>query len=277
MAFKLKNGVCRSFGFGVDLRHLSKHPHPKSQVEISETVTDSSARVVTGVQIKISNITTGVTREVTTNEEGVYSAPNLQPGASEIVFWPDRLRGGEARRRIELTVGAAVVLDLALKVGELHESVVVQSEVPADQVSTSDLSAVLNETTVRELRLNGRSWTDLAQLQPGVSAIHTQPDSATRSRESWVGAAVDYFRRAASAEQLSIGWCQRIQNDYANGAPGSVLGGSLGVDAIQGFSAITSNYSKVPAEHGGSRQRHYPDPGQIESTEASELHSEQCA
>jgi hypothetical protein len=47
---------------------------------ISGTVTDSSARVIANVQIKITNIATGVSREITTNDEGVYSAPNLQAG-----------------------------------------------------------------------------------------------------------------------------------------------------------------------------------------------------
>jgi len=47
---------------------------------ISGTVTDSSGRVIGNVQITISNLATGVTREVTTNDEGFYSAPNLLPG-----------------------------------------------------------------------------------------------------------------------------------------------------------------------------------------------------
>ena len=47
---------------------------------ISGTVTDSNARVIANVQIKITNMATGVSREMTTNEEGVYSAPNVQAG-----------------------------------------------------------------------------------------------------------------------------------------------------------------------------------------------------
>jgi hypothetical protein len=82
----------------------------------------------------------------------------------------------EVRKNIEVTVGGSVALDQSLRVGSVMETVVVQSEVPAVQTASSDISAVVNATTVRELPLNGRSWTDLAQLQAGVSAIHTQPD-----------------------------------------------------------------------------------------------------
>ena len=213
---------------------------------ISGTVTDSGARVVSGVQIKITNVATGVTREVTTNEEGVYSAPNLQPGTYEAEFSVQGFKV-EKRSGLELTVGAAVVLDLTLRVGTIHESVVVQSEVPAVQISTSDISAVVNATTVRELPLNGRSWTDLAQLQPGVSAIHTQPDFSAGTDRGNRGFGQQLTISGARPQQNNYRLDGVSLNDYANGAPGSVLGGSLGVDAIEEFSVITSNYS---AEYG---------------------------
>src|SRR6202011_5988634 len=120
-------------------------------------------------------------------------------------------------------------------------------EAPTVQLATSSISAEVNSTTVRELPLNGRSWTDLATLQPGVAALQTQ-DSYT------VG--VDRGVRGFGA-QISISGARPQQNnyrldgislnDYANGGPGSVLGGNLGVDAIQEFSVLTSNYS---AEYG---------------------------
>ena len=139
------------------------------------TVTDSSARVVNNVHIVIENVETGVRREVTTNDEGFYSAPNLLPGTYFVTFSASGFKT-ESRRGIGLTVGASVSLDQVLIVGSITEKVTVQSEVPAVQLASSDISAVVNAATVRELPLNGRSWTDLAELQPGVSAIHTQPD-----------------------------------------------------------------------------------------------------
>src|SRR5882724_2952137 len=53
---------------------------------VSGTVTDASARVVKDVKITFTNVATGVTRDVTTNDEGVYSAPNLLPGTDEAKF-----------------------------------------------------------------------------------------------------------------------------------------------------------------------------------------------
>jgi hypothetical protein len=208
---------------------------------ISGTVTDSSGRVVNNVQITITNVATGVTRDVTTNDEGFYSAPNLLPGTYEAKFSAKGFRT-EARKGIELTVGASVGLDQTLRVGSLSETIVVQSELPAVQLSTSDLSAVVNATTVRELPLNGRSWTDLAELQPGVSAIHTQPDFAAGTDRGNRGFGQQLTISGARPQQNNYRLDGVSLNDYANGAPGSVLGGNLGVDAIEEFSVITSNY-----------------------------------
>jgi hypothetical protein len=208
---------------------------------ISGTVTDSSGRVINNVQITITNMATGITRDLTTNDEGFYSAPNLLPGTYEAKFSAKGFNT-EARKGIDLTVGASVGLDQTMRVGSVAVTVVVQSEVPAVQLSSSDLSAVVNATTVRELPLNGRSWTDLAQLQPGVSAVHTQPDFSAGTDRGNRGFGQQLTISGARPQQNNYRLDGVSLNDYANGAPGSVLGGNLGVDAIQEFSVITSNY-----------------------------------
>src|SRR5437899_10311868 len=95
----------------------------RSQVaggSISGTVTDSASRVVGGVQITITNVATGVTRVVTTNDEGVYSAPNLQPGTYQIEYSAKGFKV-EKHNGVEWTVGAAVVLDCSIRVWALYE------------------------------------------------------------------------------------------------------------------------------------------------------------
>jgi hypothetical protein len=109
------------------------------------------------------------------------------------------------------------------------------------------VGAVVNATTVRELPLNGRSWTDLATLQPGVNRIQTQPDFSAGTDRGNRGFGQQLTISGARPQQNNYRLDGVSLNDYANGAPGSVLGGSLGVDAIQEFSVLTSNYS---AEYG---------------------------
>src|SRR5215471_8750178 len=213
---------------------------------ISGTVIDSAGRVVPNVSITIVNTATDVSREITTNEEGFYSAPNLLPGDYEVSFQKKGFRT-DKKSGITLTVAASLTLDETLRVGSVSETVNVQSEIPAVQTTSSDISTVVNATTVRELPLNGRSWTDLAQLQAGVSAIHTQPDFSAGTDRGNRGFGQQLTISGARPQQNNYRLDGVSLNDYANGAPGSVLGGNLGVDAIQEFSVLTSNFS---AEYG---------------------------
>ena len=213
---------------------------------ITGTVVDSSGRVIPNAGVSITNVATGINRTVTTNEDGLYIAPNLLPASYELTFTAPGFRT-DVRTGIELTVGATVSLNMTMQVGGSKETVQVQTEAPDVQLATSDISAVVNATTVRELPLNGRSWTDLATLQPGVNRIQTQPDFSAGTDRGNRGFGQQLTISGARPQQNNYRLDGVSLNDYANGAPGSVLGGSLGVDAIQEFSVLTSNYS---AEYG---------------------------
>src|ERR1700674_5621083 len=214
---------------------------------LSGTITDSSGGVVPDTEVVIANVATGVTTKATTNSDGFYISANLLPGEYNVTVSAKGYTP-EERTGILLTVGAQQVFDLALHVaGATKEMIVVTAEAPAVQLNSSDISAVVNATTVRELPLNGRSWTDLAALQPGVETIQTQPTFATGSDRGNRGFGQQLTISGARPQQNNYRLDGVSLNDYANGAPGSVLGGNLGVDAIQEFSVLTSNYS---AEYG---------------------------
>src|ERR1019366_28163 len=236
--------------FALVLIHsVAVHVNVQAQVaggSITGTVVDTSGSVVPNASGSITNVATGINRSVTTNSDGIYTAPNLLPASYQLTFTAPGFKT-EVRRGIDLTVGATVSLNMTMQVGTTKETVQVQSEVPDVQLSSSDISAVVNATTVRELPLNGRSWTDLATLQPGVNRIQTQPDFSAGTDRGNRGFGQQLTISGARPQQNNYRLDGVSLNDYANGAPGSVLGGSLGVDAIQEFSVLTSNYS---AEYG---------------------------
>src|SRR6266853_2598783 len=228
---------------------VAMHVDVQAQVAggtITGTVVDSSGRLIANASVSITNLATGINRTVTTNEDGLYIAPNLLPASYELTFTAPGFKT-DVRTGIELTVGATVTLNTTMQVGGSKETVQVQTEAPDVQLATSDISAVVNATTVRELPLNGRSWTDLATLQPGVNRIQTQPDFAAGTDRGNRGFGQQLTISGARPQQNNYRLDGVSLNDYANGAPGSVLGGSLGVDAIQEFSVLTSNYA---AEYG---------------------------
>jgi len=215
---------------------------------LSGSITDPSGRVIPGAEIAVTNTGTGITTAVTTNSAGIYIAPNLIPGAYTVTI---RAPGFQRVNQtgITLTVGAQQVLDMTMRVGTETQTINVTGEAPAVDLSSSSISATVGETVVRELPLNGRDWTTLATLQPGVNSASSVQTS------NFVTGFVRGNRGLGS--QMSISGARpqlnnyRIDgitvNDYASGGPGSVQGGTLGVEAIQEFSVVTSNYT---AEYG---------------------------
>ena len=212
---------------------------------LSGTVTDASGAAVPNAQVSIKNTATAVTRGVTADSVGFYTAPNLLPGNYSVTFSSSGF-STEVRNGITLTVGAQQVLNASLRVGQVSQQVTVTGEAPTVQLASSVLSAVVEAPMVVGLPLNGRSWTDLANLQPGVAGIETQVpfgDSGRGNRGFGAQISISGSRPTQNNYRLdgiSI-------NDYANGGPGSVLGGNLGVDAVEEFSVLTSSYS---AEYG---------------------------
>ncbi len=213
---------------------------------LSGTVSDPNGSGVPQAKLVIKNLATGVERTTTTNADGFYTTVNLLPGSYEISITATGFNS-ETRHGVTMTVGSQITVDIALRVGTISNRVEVTAQVPDVQLQSSDISAVVTANTVRELPLNGRSWTDLAALQPGVSTIQTQPSFATGSDRGNRGFGQQLTISGARPQQNNYRLDGISLNDYANGAPGSVLGGNLGVDAIQEFSVLTSNYS---AEYG---------------------------
>jgi hypothetical protein len=214
---------------------------------LSGTVTDQSAAVIPQATISAKNVDTGITRTSVTSAAGFYSIPNLLPGSYEVRTSAQGF-SSQVKAGITLTVGEQQVLDFTLQVGQTNQTVVVTTEAPNVELASSSISATVNSTTVRELPLNGRSWTDLAALQPGVSAVsQIQTDFAVGGDRGNRGFGNQITVAGDRPEQNNYRLDGVSINDFNNSAPGSVLGYDLGVDAVQEFSVITSN---VSAEYG---------------------------
>jgi len=217
-----------------------------SGATLSGTITDPSGAAIAGAKVSITNKATGVTRDVTADSAGFYSAPNLLPGPYEVTA---SASGFSTAKQSDLTlsVGAQQALNLGLKIGEASQTVQVTEAASLVQTSSSTLSAEVESTTVRELPLNGRDWASLATLSPGVNAIETQMPFDAGAVRGNRGFGAQLTISGGRPTQNNYRLDGNSINDYGNGAPGSVIGGNLGVDAIQEFSVLTGNYS---AEYG---------------------------
>src|ERR1700730_9081914 len=213
---------------------------------IQGTITDTAGAALPGVKVEIVNLSTQILTTLSSNADGFYTAPNLLPGNYTVTA--TRSGFATAVMEVTITVGAQRVANMAMRIGAVTEVVKVQAEAPDVELSTSEVSAVVNATTIRELPLNGRDWTQLATLQPGITSIRTQPSVGAGDRGQR-GFGTQMTVNGGRPAQNNYRLDGTSINDYSNSAPGSVLGTDLGSDAVGEFSVLSSTY---PAEYGRS-------------------------
>jgi hypothetical protein len=212
---------------------------------ISGRVTDISGAAIANAKVSIQNIATDVATTVTTNQQGIFTAPNLLPGDYEARVSAMGFQTS-VQNNITLTVGAQQSLNFTMKVGTINETVEVNAVSSDLQLASSTISGVEDSKTIVELPLNGRSWTDLATLQPGVSTIRIMAPVSSTDRLGR-GFGVELSISGGRPQQNNYLLNGISINDYTNQAPGSILGGNLGADAVAEFNVLTVNQ---PAEYG---------------------------
>lgn len=147
----------------------------QSTAQISGQVSDVTGAVLPGVDVIVTQTDTGLMRNVVSNETGSYSFPNLNPGLYQLEV---SLPGFQTylQTGIELQVGANLVIDTALAVGQVAQTieVIANSEV---QVETRrmGISQVLENERILELPLNGRQVTDLITLSGAAVQTRSSP------------------------------------------------------------------------------------------------------
>ena len=218
---------------------------------LSGQVLDQSGAVVADAKLVIRNNATGDIRTATTNGKGLYSAQSLQPGIYSITVSAPGF-ATHVEQDVELTVGSTREIDLSLKPGQVTERVDVNAGSSDVEADTSVISATVGQKRIVDLPLNGRDWTQLATLQPGVASVRPQQPTTGNSNRGVRG----YGNQLASNGHSPYENTYRLdginENDYSNGAPGNVIGANLGVDAIQEFSVVTTSYTAAYGRTSGS-------------------------
>jgi hypothetical protein len=205
------------------------------------SVTDPSGAAVASANMTIRNVATGVERVVPTNDDGVYVVPNLVPGSYEIKVDATGF-ASTVVSNIVLTVGERREINVTLKIGQASDKVTVEgSEISDIQLASSSVGNVVDSHTVVELPLNGRDWTSLTLLEPGVAQVRTQKALGVSNDRPNRGLGVDVTIGGNRPQGNDYRLDGVNINDYSSGAPGSITGAVLGVDAVQEFSVVTSN------------------------------------
>lgn len=211
------------------------------------TVKDASGGVVPGATVTITDPSKSdiVVRTLTTNDDGEFSAPNLAVSTYSVTIEAPNFKKS-VQTGVKVDVGQRRPVDVVLEAGNIAETVTVQADQVAVELSTPTAGTTINGDQVRELSLNNRNWVQLVAIAPGVSNdLADQVYVGTTNPEG-----------QANTINISVNGARSSQNTFTvDGADVTDRGSNItiqgypSVDSIGEFKVLRSLY---PAESGRS-------------------------
>ena len=167
------------FVFFAALASLTFPPRTEAQATatINGTIRDSTGAVIPNATVVLHDKATNLDQTTTTNGVGAYVISQIHPGEYSVKVTKTGFRTGVTN--LSLNVNQTATVDLALITGSTQETVEVQATAAALETSTSELGEAIVKTQVNDLPLNGRNFTQMLNLTPGVSTVNVSQNSAT--------------------------------------------------------------------------------------------------
>ena len=150
-----------------------------STASVKGTVRDASGSVIPAADVVLTNPQTNVERKAVTNDVGAYVFLNIIPGEYRLQASKAGFKTSK-QSEFSLAVNQTATYDFTMDVGEITQEVTVEAVGAEVQSSTAELGAVVGHQQVQDLPLNGRNFTQLLQLTPGVS-----PVSVSQNNGGW--------------------------------------------------------------------------------------------
>jgi hypothetical protein len=140
---------------------------------IAGTVSDRVGAVLPGAAVTVTNKSTGASRDVVTAGDGTFSVPSLLPGAYDVLIVAAGFQ--PIVSPVDVATGATTTLKVTLEVSARTEAVTVTGTATHIDLESNRVQGVVGRTQIDTLPLNGRSFLNLAQLQPGVTVVLGNP------------------------------------------------------------------------------------------------------
>jgi hypothetical protein len=221
---------------------------------ISGVIKDPSGRVVPDAQVTVRQVSTGLAYKTLSNGKGYYTFPVLPVGQYELDVQAPGFSGYQ-RSNVALDTNGAITLDVSLEVGSIAQTVRVTDNSLHVETASTQLGQVITGRQVTAVPLDGRSYTDLLSLQPGVAPQTTITSTTVQD----VGATVLNPSGTLNPGTIAVNGQREFSNFFSvNGADveedvnaGTAIVPNL--DAIDEFRIITSNFDAEYGEFSGGQ------------------------
>src|SRR5438552_9728656 len=216
--------------------------------EVNGSVTDLSGGAVPGASVKLVDQATKIESATTTNQSGYFTFVNLKP-ANYVLLVEVKGFKKALTNPFDVGVNSTVTQNVTLTVGELSEVVEVNAASELIQGSSSELGTVISERTVQDLPLNGRNFTQLLTLTPGVTPVSTSQNKSIGGVEGNVG-----IPNSGFADPSFHGQQNRSKLYFYDGIINTNVRGPTyivipNIDAVQEFKVVGHD---AKAEFGGA-------------------------
>ncbi len=209
---------------------------------ITGTVKDPSGAAIAGATVVVTSPERGINRKMATNSTGEYNESALTPGSYDIIVTATGFKKYEAKG-VKLDVAEKARVDVSLEVGAANTEVLVEgSNVAQVETQSSELAGTVTGKEITQLELNGRNFTTLVTLVPGVSN-QTGMDEPSVGINGSVAFSMNGGRTEYNNWELDGG------DNMDNGSNGT-LNVYPSIDAISEFKVLTSNYGAQYGRNG---------------------------
>lgn len=218
---------------------------------ISGIVEDPKGAVIPGATVTAVNTETGVKSTTTTDASGFYSFPELPLGNYEVIIGQTGFKQYE-QTGLVINVDTALRVDATLPVGEVTQAVTVSSTAVHVETTSTQLGQVITGSQMTTVPLNGRSYTDLLALQPGVApqasgeyVTYTNSGSPVSGDLSGGGLSINGQRETANGFTVNGADVNEGVYQYTSIIPN--------LDSIAEFRILTGNFDAEYGNYGGGQ------------------------
>lgn len=203
------------------------------------TVRDSSGAAVPGAQLTARNMQTDETRTTVSQADGSYRFDALPVGRYEVHAEHEGFQT-EVRSGLLLEVTQEAVVNITLQVGQVQQTVSVTAEAPLVNTTSGSLGGLVNTDQMANLPLNGRNFSDLILLEPGITNNNNKGAGGSTNGLTFVSNGATLYSNNYLIDGTSM-------NQQYGGSAAGASGNTLGVEGIEEYKVVTNSFS---AEYG---------------------------